>query len=288
MKFGNENYTIGLIGFGFVGKAIQHGFSQTCDFRIYDLNPLESVNTFEQVMAESDFIFVGVPTPSNFETGEQDNSIMDATVERCAPYLENTNKVLILKSTIVPGTTQGYIDKYPNMRIIFNPEFLTEKSFRLDFINQARIVLGGKKENTELVEKLYRQRFPTTPAFHTNATAAETVKYVCNCFFSVKLSFFNEIYQICEKLSIDYKEVLGMVMADGRIGNSHWAVPGLDGQKGFGHKCFPKDLNALIARAKELGVDPTVMQATWKKNLEVREDHDWTRIAGTMSNKKKK
>ena len=109
------------------------------------------------------------------------------------------------------------------------------------------------------------------------------VKYFANCFFSVKVSFVNEMYQICEKLGLSYNDIMGMVMADGRIGNSHWSVPGHDGSLGFGGKCFPKDLTALIHKAQELGVDPKVMRAAWRKNLEVRGDKDWLQIPGASS-----
>jgi len=289
MKFGEQTFTIGIIGFGFVGKAIQHGFAQTTNFRIYDVNPLESLDTLEDTVYYSDFIFVCVPTPTNFETGEQDNSIVDSVVDQCAPLISNTHKILIIKTTTVPGTTQKCIDKYPQCRIVFNPEFLTERTFRLDFINQSRIILGGNIEDTKEVEKLYRSRFPTTPVFHTSATAGEMVKYFCNCFFAVKVSFMNEMYQFCEKLGLEYNEVAGMVLADGRIGNSHWQVPGpADKQFGFGGKCFPKDLNALMDLGKKLGIDPMVMEAAWKKNLEVRKDLDWYRIKGAVSERKKK
>jgi UDPglucose 6-dehydrogenase len=234
----SEKYTIGIIGFGFVGKAIQHGFAQAADFCIHDVNPLESIDTLEDTVYYSDFIFVCVPTPTNFETGEQDNSIVDSVVDQCAPLISNTDKILVIKTTTVPGTTQKYIDKYPQCHIVFNPEFLTERTFRLDFINQSRIVLGGKLEDTKEVEKLYRTRFPTTPVFHTSATAGEMVKYFANCFFACKVAFMNEMYQFCEKLGIKYDEVIGMVLADGRIGNSHWQVPGHDGHLGFGGKCL--------------------------------------------------
>jgi len=279
----SEKYIIGIVGFGFVGKAIHHGFAQTTDFRIHDVNPLECVNTFEETLTQSDIIFICVPTPTNFETGEQDNSIMDNVIERCTPYVSKTDRVLVIKSTVTPGTTQNYIDKYPAARVVFNPEFLTERTFRLDFINQSRIILGGNKEDTEIVGKLYKERFPTTPIFYTDATSAEMVKYFCNCFFAAKLSFMNEMYQICQELKINYDDVIGMVLADGRIGNSHWNVPGHDGLKGWGGKCFPKDVNALINISKTLGINPTMLQAAWEKNLEVREKHDWENIPGVVS-----
>jgi len=281
-------FTIGILGFGFVGKAIHHGFAQSADFRIHDINPLESVNTFEETVTQSDIIFVCVPTPTNFETGEQDNTIMDNVIGQCVPYVADTKKILVIKSTVVPGTTQAYLEKHANVRIVFNPEFLTERTFRLDFINQSRIILGGYKEDTDVVADLYRQRFPTTPICHTDPTSAEMVKYFCNCFFSAKLSFMNEMCQICRGLGVNYDEVIGMVLADGRIGNSHWQVPGHDGDMGWGGKCFPKDINALINIAKQVGVEPTMLQAAWKKNLEVRKKRDWVDIKGVVSNKSKK
>jgi UDPglucose 6-dehydrogenase len=109
------------------------------------------------------------------------------------------------------------------------------------------------------------------------------VKYTANCFLMTKVVFFNEIYQVCQKLGIEYKEVCKLVIADGRIGNSHLEVPGFDGFMGAGGKCFPKDLNALIAVAKELGVNPTILESVWKKNLEVREKQDWLEIPGATS-----
>lgn len=276
---------LGIVGFGFVGKAIQHGFAQSAEFRIHDVNPLESINTFEEVMEESDIIFLCVPTPMDLDTGIQDLRILDSVMAKCVEHVNNTDKVLVIKSTVLPGTTQRYSNLYPHARIVFNPEFLTERTYRLDFINQSRIVLGGAKEDTDLVAKIYETRFPTTPIFHTSATAAEIVKYACNCFFAVKVGYLNELYQICDAHDVDYDDVIGMSLADGRIGNSHWEVPGHDGDFGFGGKCFPKDINALIKHAEDMGVDAKIMKATWEKNLEVRSNHDWLEIKGAVTGK---
>ena len=125
------------------------------------------------------------------------------------------------------------------------------------------------------------------------------VKYVTNCFLAVKVSFANEISQICESLdkngyNIDYDKVIEYAKFDQRIGESHWSVPGPvpthDGRyvRGFGGHCFPKDINALISVAKESGVNPTVMNAAWEKNLEVRgtNDRDWEHQIGRAVSKK--
>jgi UDPglucose 6-dehydrogenase len=94
------------------------------------------------------------------------------------------------------------------------------------------------------------------------------------------MSFANEISQICEKLGVAYEGVINLAMLDKRLGRSHWKVPGPDGHYGFGLTCFPKDINALIAVAFELGVDPKILRAAWEKNLEVRPERDWEKMKG--------
>jgi len=280
----NTKYTIGIIGFGIVGKALQHGFAQTTDFRIYDINPVISENTIEEVCNDSDFIFICVPTPMDGETGISDYSIVEDTIKKCRPHVKDSRKILIIKSTVVPGTTELLQEKYPDVRIVFNPEFLTARSFRLDFINTSRIILGGYSDDVRTVYKLYRQRFPNTPILCTDPTSAEAAKCFANCFFATKVALCNEFYDICEGLEIDYNNVMGLVMRDGRIGNSHIDVPGHDGDRGFGGLCFPKDINATIKKAEDVGVDPIIMKAAWNTNLRVRKNKDWLYIDGAVSN----
>jgi UDPglucose 6-dehydrogenase len=117
----------------------------------------------------------------------------------------------------------------------------------------------------------------------TDFATAQLIKYMANCFFATKVSFMNEMFQICQAVGGDWDQAIEGFVTDGRIGNSHIDVPGHDGDFGFGGKCFPKDLNAFIVRAREVGVDPKVMQASWDKNSEVRTDLDWFDIPGAVS-----
>jgi nucleotide sugar dehydrogenase len=273
--------SIGIIGYGMVGRAIHSGFAKQYDFRIYDIDDTISENTFEEVSIDSDYIFVCVPTPMK-STGQFDSSILDYTIDKLNEYVKDTDKIVIIKSTCLPGTTKGYQEKYPNSHIVFSPEFLTVRSARLDFINPSRIIFGLDQKNYErnqwemnVLYELYHPRFPSYNLHFTDATTAELVKYVSNCFFATKVSFFNEMKQISDALGVSYPRLLKYVLKDGRIGNSHWEVPGHDMLHGFGGQCFPKDLNALIHLEKELGINPTMLDAVWKKNLEVREKRDW-------------
>lgn len=93
----------------------------------------------------------------------------------------------------------------------------------------------------------------------------------------------NEMYQVCQAINGDWGQAVEGFITDGRIGNSHIDVPGHDGDLGFGGKCFPKDLNAMIKKSEALGVEPFVMKGAWEKNKEVRKDLDWYDIPGAVS-----
>jgi len=279
---------IGIIGNGFVGSAILHGFIlHTEQIYVYDKKESLRTHEFDETIKNSEVIFVCLPTPM-YENGECDLSIIHSffdDVEKLNCNLKD--KVFLIKSTIVPGTTESLKQKYKNFRIAFNPEFLTERKARLDFINTSRIVLGGCDEDVEIVEKLYRNRFPFTKIIKTDTNTAELIKYMCNCFFAAKVSFMNEMRQFSDYFGCDWDKALEGFITDGRIGNSHIDVPGHDGDYGFGGKCFPKDLNAMIYKCKQIGIDPKMMIAAWEKNIEIRKDLDWFDIPGATSKKNK-
>jgi len=279
---------IGVIGNGFVGSAIVSGFSLHANVKVFDKDNRKTINTIEDTINSSDYVFVGVPTPmEHVDGGKIDLSIMDSVFEDISRINKNDKTVFIIKSTVVPGTTRRYQEKYENLRIVFNPEFLTERSANLDFINTSRIILGGAQGDVDAVERLYRDRFPYTKIIKTDPTSAEFIKYMCNCFFATKISFMNEMYLMSEKLGTDWDNIMDGFISDGRIGNSHIEVPGHDGDLGFGGKCFPKDLNAFIEFFNENGVEPHVLQSVWQRNASVRTNIDWAQIDGAVSIKEK-
>ena len=284
-------YKIGIVGRGFVGSAVEFGFSpQTgCDvddLYIYDKDKLRSLHSLEDVVLYSDFIFLSVPTPSN-EDGSINLSYVEDALQRISeitaeieqeisPVPTDLDNIVLIRSTVTPGTTKKLQEKYQNLRLVFNPEFLTERSANFDFINQTRYILGGDKQNTNKVADLYRWRFgDTIPVIETNYQTAELIKYMNNCFFATKVSFLNEMKQVSDRCEADWDMAVEGFIRDGRIGHSHMSVPGPDGKFGFGGKCFPKDISAMISFGNKLGLNMHTLNGVWNTNCEVRPEKDW-------------
>lgn len=267
---------IGIIGQGFVGNAIYQKFKEYYKINTYDLDPTKS-NSTEQETLNNKIVFICLPTPMD-KFGKCDISIVESAVKKCSE--SEQTKIVVIKSTILPGTTKKLNEKYPSLQIVFNPEFLTERNAVKDYENQNRIILGGPRPATTELKQIFSKTFPDAHIIKTDSTHAEMIKYLTNTFLSVKVSFANEIYQICNGLGIDYDKVVEYATMDERLGESHWSVPGHDGDLGFGGHCFPKDLSAIIQLAKELGTTSNVLLATQKTNDEVRKNRDWEQMKG--------
>jgi len=275
---------IGIVGRGFVGSAVEFGFSaQTgCDatVKVYDKNPSKSIHTLSETINQSDFIFLSVPTPSNLD-GSMNIDILTNALQDIESVNKRTDNIILIRSTIIPGTTSKLQKKFKKLNLVFNPEFLTERSAKFDFINQSRFILGGRKKHTRMVADLYKWRFgDSVPCIETNFETAEMIKYMNNCFFATKVSFLNEMKLVSDKAGIDWDLAVEGFIRDGRIGHSHLSVPGPDGKLGFGGSCFPKDIQAMINFGDELGLDLTTLKGAWQTNLNVRPERDWENLKG--------
>jgi UDPglucose 6-dehydrogenase len=268
---------IGIIGQGFVGNAVYQKFKQFYgNILTYDTVNVKCNSSFVDLALISKIIFVCLPTPINAD-GSANVSLIEDTLKKLNEY---KNKIVVIKSTIPPGTTARFNQTFQNLKVVFNPEFLTERNAVSDYENQSRIILGGPRPATTELKQVFSKVFPSAHIIKTDSTHAEMVKYLTNTFLSVKVSFANEIYQICEKLEIDYDKVIEYATMDERLGESHWGVPGHDGDFGFGGHCFPKDLSALLHLTKELGTVDNVLLATQKTNDDVRKNRDWEKMKG--------
>jgi len=269
---------IGVVGQGFVGSAIREGLCNFYSVLTYDIDPSKCNSTHEKVCDESDIIFVCIPTPMK-KSGECDTRLLEKVVAKIQNRCRKSNNMptLVIKSTIPPGTTEkiynrGWLD------ICFSPEFLTEANSFEDFKNQSRIIIGGA--GAKKVKQMFRKVFPRIPIVVTKSETAEMVKYFTNCFLATKVTFANEMYDICQSSNIDYDKVCEYSLHDSRIGRSHLAVPGPDGDRGFGGHCFPKDLEAMVYFSEINHYEPSLLKKVLDKNDKIRENRDWEAMKG--------
>ena len=258
--------SVGIVGCGFVGSAILNGFKYFTDVKAYD--KFKKIQTLDEVV-QQDVLFVCVPTPES-EDGTCDTSIVWEVLENIAKVAP-AGKPVLIKSTISPEFCPAAQEAFQNLEIIQSPEFLTQRLADIEFATQSRVILGRDGGVSSVVVELFEKVFLGIQVIQTSWTVAALVKYGLNTFFATKISFFNELAQICEASGIDYSEVAVLIRNDGRVHRHGIDVPGHDGKRGFGGACFPKDIKALQAIAQAVGVDPKVLTAAIEKNSEVRE-----------------
>jgi UDPglucose 6-dehydrogenase len=316
--------SICVIGAGFVGGSLATVFSER-DFDVwsYDISGKvaqgardprslmkisdvkDVVNVLEATQKNfSKVYFVCLPTPM-YEDGSCDLSIVEGVLKKLSEA--GGDRIAVIKSTVPPGSTDKWNKMFEGTglkAVIHSPEFLREATALNDMRNQDRIILGGPKKYIDRAKTVFMEAFPTVPIYKTSSTNSEACKYFINNFLATKVSFCNEFYEIINalkdqnNLDVDYDRVIELATLDQRIGKSHTSVPGpmpLDDGSGkpslgWGGSCFAKDSRTISYVAKELGVDPKVIDGAWEKNLQVRPQQDWKFLAGraVSINKKEK
>lgn len=273
--------SVGIIGQGFVGSAIREGLNSFYNVLTFDIDEEKCNSSIQEIIEKCEIIFQCLPTPMK-KSGECDLRVVSSSIARLEEEArsQDKNPIVVIKSTVPPGTTEELNRSCENITVIFSPEFLTEANHIDDFKNQTRIILGGQRPATCRVKTMFRKAFPDIPIIKTGDRTAEMVKYFLNNFLTVKVSFANEMYQICEKLNIDYDKVTEYALYDKRIGPTHLAVPGPDGEFGYGGHCFPKDLAAMVHIAEAKGVDASILKSAQQKNEDVRGKKDWLEMKG--------
>jgi len=284
---------IGLIGYGIVGRAVEHGFKDKCNIFIYDPKlPERSEPSIKDLIAKVEFVFIAVPTPmTEIYGGPSDTSIMDGVMTDANAACTSTGNfpIIIIKSAIIPSRLADYARFFPLLKLVKSPEYLTDKNSLNDFVNAELLVLGGKREYTDQVEKLFKEYSICKPCKvgHCDLIGAGFLKYMENCYLAMKVIFMNQFYQVLKKSgsTSTWEEIAEIFHYDSRMGNSHYHVPGPDGDFGFGGKCFCKDVNSFIYYAESLGYDLTLMKEVWDINMNIRTDIDWANIKGAVTEK---
>jgi nucleotide sugar dehydrogenase len=269
---------VGIVGCGFVGSAVAAGFSLKADVKVYD-KYRAGFNTLSEV-CKQDIIFLCLPTPMRKSDGLPEMSYLRSALDDLKAEVTKIKslikKIIVIKSTVLPGTNRRLQAEYPEFIFISNPEFLTARAARLDFINAARVIIGGDdQEAKKKVFALYSTITAHAPIYMCSWEEAEMVKYMCNCYFALKVSFLNEMFILAAKTGVSFENLKLMWIADGRIGNSHTDVPGHDGDFGFGGTCFPKDLSAFVHWARGAGYPCATLEAAHNVNQKVRVRKDW-------------
>ena len=256
-----------IVGHGFVGAAVDYGFPDSnCNKTIID--PKYGTQVSDLIESEIEIAFVCVPTPMG-QDASIDASILVSAVNDLLAY---TNSMIVIKSTVIPSIV-GQLAK--DSRVIYNPEFLTEKAANEDFVNPIMHVFGGDSEQTEKLEKIYTKYSACKPCavYHMTAEEASFVKYGMNSFLASKVLWFNQFYDVIEQYGGNYSTIIKAIGTDKRIGSSHTMVPGHDGRKGYGSACFAKDVPAFVKFARSIGKDFTVLKEVAIVNQDIRNSY---------------
>jgi UDPglucose 6-dehydrogenase len=228
---------IAIIGHGTVGGALSAWLtSRQADVTSYD--PPKGLGS-RAALDAADVVLVCVPTPYAPGTGF-DRLLLDDAIAAIIGA-----KLVVIKSTVTPGTTDALQAAHPQHRFVFNPEFLREAHAVADMAQPDRQVLGVTAESAGEADMLLSLLPPAPFVRVCTAREAEMAKYAANSFLAVKVSFANEIADLCERTGIGFDAVRDIVGADARIGASHLDVLA-DGYRGYGGKCLPKDSKALL------------------------------------------
>lgn len=265
---------LAIVGHGFVGKAVDYGFTHPALQKviidpIYDGISVDGYypNVDKLKDFNPDLTFVCVPTPMG-----KDGKIYSSIIENVVTFLkQNITGIIVIKSTITPDIIKKMRNGIHH-RVVYNPEFLTEKSAQEQFVNPQMHIFGGDRIYTNKVEEYYNKYSLCNlcPSYHMTVEEASFVKYSINSFLAMKVIFFNQLYDAMKSTEADFHTVIKAIGADKRIGSSHTKVPGFDGKQGFGGACFPKDVSALINYSPEF----TLLEKCVKINNEYRKKYN--------------
>ncbi len=290
--------SIGIVGFGILGNAINDVFKDNINVIKSDPSLVKDGANLTRVVLNCNYIFVCVPTPYSFRKKETDCRIIESVISEINELSGKFNKqpIVIIKSTTPPSVIRDFIDRFSNISIVVNPEYLTEKNARYDFIHQQVMILGGKLEDCEKVRSLFLRYSICNRDCEVGFCKAEEaalLKYMANTMLAVKNIFLNQFKQYYDSYfnSTDderFNDILKLFFLDKRMGDVYinkksYTIPGHDGDVGYGGKCLPKDINSIIAEAEKVNIDLSLLKETEKSNQKIRSLLDWLEIDGAFT-----
>ena len=255
-----------IVGYGFVGKAVFNALKTKYNVVIVDP---QYTTTELKHHPDADGIIICVPTPS-LDNGGCDSSIIANVLDQVL----HDNTPILIKSTVTPAVTEALNEIYPSLTITYSPEFLRAKTADADFLNQNYVIFGGVDPDGFWQEVFTPVLKNCNLYFHCSPTEASLVKQATNSFLATKVSFFNQLFDLCNTSDADFSVVRQLVTQDTRIGAGHSLVPGLDGDRGFGGACFPKDTAALLHYANSKDINLSIIESAVNYNKTVRKNLD--------------
>jgi len=275
---------IGFIGMGFVGGATYELINKNFETVGYDKFK-EPYTENKNKLSECSVFFIALPTPMK-KDGENDLSYIYEGMNLLKNLQLKEKPIVVIRSTMAPGSTGKLSKEFDEFEFVFNPEFLRERHALEDSKNMNRVVLGCEHDSAfQKIKEIYKTFLPDAKYFQTSFKTSEAIKYAANTFLATQVIMANEFYKISEKSGVSYQDIIEVLDLDERIGKN-LKVPGPDGDFGFGGKCFPKDVNALIKYSESLGYDPKFFKEVWESNKRLRNNTDWKDIAGATSENK--
>lgn len=252
-----------IAGYGFVGSAIGELLSK--HHEIIPVDPRLNNNKIQDHIKTADGLIIAVSTPPAENGSCDDTNIWNVLKDAGVGEIDLP---ILIKST-VPWTSLAQMEEYNKawnkQPITYYPEFLREVTALEDFVNQKYCILGGDK--TKFWANILRQSLPLVEHIHTcTIQEASIVKYMANSYLATKVTFFNELFELCNNTGANYDTVSSLLGLDKRIGSGHTTVPGPDGKFGWGGHCFPKDTQALLKEAMGLGIDLSLLEKAVELN----------------------
>lgn len=262
---------VGIVGLGFVGTALQNSFNiKNVKTVLYDKYKEGGIGDINKLL-DCNIIFLCLPTEFDKNKNEYNK---DSLYEICNFfYNKKFNGLIAIKSTMEPDTTRNISEKYKNLKVLHNPEFLSSKTSFEDFHNQKHIVLGRGPncEDVNLVYNFYKEFYPSADISVCTSNESESMKIMCNSFYSSKIMIFNEFYLLCKKNNTSFENVKNLMLKNKWINKMHTEVPGSDGKLAYGGACLTKDTNALISYMKKKNTMHTILECVSEERNFIRD-----------------
>jgi UDPglucose 6-dehydrogenase len=270
--------TIGYIGYGAVGRAYHWALSMHSAL-INDPSMGKSAS-YREMADKCRFIVVAVPTPSHDETRAFDPTIINGVIAGLHESKGKRHPIIIVKSAVLPTTVKEWQSLYANPRLVISPEYLTNRDEPPMFCGKVDWHIFGCCSDDVYLDcrHLIEQSRFKQPARYAcvSQVGAALLKYMENSIFALKVTFMNEYYDLASALGLrdEWPPLMEAFHLDRRVGTEHYEVPGPDGKRGWGGKCFPKDINAIIGMAKGMGMELQLLDLARELNYRWRDDVD--------------